>query len=59
KTCYILKNSLIKDGNLNNQNMTVNNKNIASNDKITSRELTKINIKKDLKFHGCGSIELT
>lgn len=39
--------------------MTVNNKNIAINDKITAIELTKSNKNKDLKFHGGGSIELT
>lgn len=39
--------------------MTVNNKNIAINDKITAIELTKSNKNKDLKFHGGGSIGLT
>lgn len=45
--------------NLNGQKMTVNNKNIAINDKITAIELTKSNKNKDLKFHGGGSIGLT
>lgn len=54
-----MKNTFTQEVNLNGQKMTVNNKNIAINDKITAIELTKSNKNKDLKFHGGGSIELT
>ncbi|MEM0427196.1 hypothetical protein J4W23_24850, partial [Escherichia coli] len=58
-TVYILKKTFTQAVNLNGQKMTVNNKNIDINDKITAIELTKSNKNKDLKFHGGGSIELT